>query len=54
MIAGLLEVFLPEEEGGFGSVLEVNIMPIIVGALLGLGLVFPIWVAKKTVLKSKK
>ena len=54
VIAGLLEVLLPEEEGGFGSFLEVDIMPIIVGSLLGFGLGFPIWVAKKTVLKSKK
>ena len=54
VIDGLLEVTCPEEEGGFGFVPEVDIMPIIVGFLFGLGLVFLIWIARKTVLKSKK
>ena len=54
VIAGLLEVTWPEEEGNFGFFPEVDIMPIIVGFLFGLGLVFLLWITKKTVLKSKK
>lgn len=50
VIVGLVELIWPEEESGSG----VDIMPCIVGFLVGLSLVFLAWVAKKTVLKSKK
>lgn len=54
VIVGLLEVIWPEEESGFGFFTEVDIMPIVVGSLFGIGLFFLIWIAKKKVLKTKK
>lgn len=54
VIVGLLEVLWPEEESASGFLLEVDIMPLVVGSLFGFGLVFLAWIAKKTVLKSRK
>lgn len=53
VIAGIFELIIPEE-GGFGFIPEVNIIPIIAGVLVGLALLLLTMVLKRTVLKSKK
>ena len=53
VIAGILEVIIPEE-GSYGFIPEVDIIPFIAGGLVGAVLLLLVMALKKTVLKSKK
>lgn len=54
-ILGLLEVFLPEEEGVQVLQLTVNIAPILLGFVMGVVFIpLPFALLKKTIFKSKK